>query len=77
MDVSLKKEVAEELITYKLRRIQILIEEILTRWNETSAQQFLQKAKDGRHENAESDAIALKQLLLEEEKLQALLSDIK
>lgn len=73
----MKKEVAEELITYKLRRIQILIEEILTRWNETSAQPFLQKAKDGRHENAESDAIALKQLLLEEEKLQALLSDIK
>lgn len=77
MDIGLKKEVAEELITYKLRRIQILIEEILSRWNETSAQQFLQKAKDGRHENAESDAITLKQLLLEEEKLQTLLSDIK
>ncbi len=77
MDVSMKKEVAEDLITYKLRRIQALIEETLTRWNETSAELFLQKAKDGRHENAENDAIALKQLLLEEEKLQSLLNEIR
>lgn len=72
----MKKEEAEELITYKLRQIQAEIEEILARWNETSAEQFLQKARDGRHENAENDAIDLRQLLLEEEKLQALLNKI-
>lgn len=72
----MKKEVAEELITYKLRQIQAVIEEILTRWNETSAEQFLQKAKDGRHENAENDAIDLRQLLIEEEKLQTLLNKL-
>ncbi|MFW9925014.1 MAG: hypothetical protein ACFFDW_17200 [Candidatus Thorarchaeota archaeon] len=73
----MKKEVAEDLISYKLRQIQALIEDILTRWNETSAEQFLQKAKDGRHENAENDAIALRQLLLEEEKLHKLLENLK
>ena len=77
MDVSMKKEVAEDLISYKLRQIQELIEDTLTRWNETSAEQFLQKAKDGRHENAENDAIALRQLLLEEEKLSKLLENLK
>ena len=73
----MKKEVAEDLISYKLRQIQELIEDTLTRWNETSAEQFLQKAKDGRHENAENDAIALRQLLLEEEKLSKLLENLK
>ena len=72
----MKKEEAEELITYKLRQIQAEIEEILARWNEASAEQFLQKARDGRYENAENDAIDLRQLLLEEEKLQALLNKI-
>lgn len=76
MDVSMKKEVAEELITYKLRRIQTIIEEILTRWKEQTADKFLQKAKDGTYENAENDAIDLRQLLLEEEKLQRLLKEL-
>ncbi len=76
MNVSMKKELAEELITYKLRQIQAEIEEILSRWNETSAEQFLQKARDGRHENAENDAIDLRQLLLEEEKLQTLMNKL-
>jgi len=76
MNVSMKKEVAEELIIFKLRRIQTSIEDILARWNETTAEEFLQKAKDGRHENAENDAIGLRQLLLEEEKLQTLLKEL-
>ncbi len=76
MNVSMKKEVAEELIIFKLRRIQTSIEDILARWNETLAEEFLQKAKDGRHENAENDAIGLRQLLLEEEKLQTLLKEL-
>ena len=77
MDISMKKEIAEELITYKLRRIQSIIEEILIRWNETSADKFLQKAKDGTYEEAENDAIDLRQLLLEEEKLQKLLEELR
>ncbi|MFX0113822.1 MAG: hypothetical protein ACFFB3_04695 [Candidatus Hodarchaeota archaeon] len=73
MNVSLEKEVAEELITYKLRRIKGLIEDILSRWNEASADSFLRKARDGTYSEAENDGIELRQLLLEEEKLQKLL----
>lgn len=76
MDVSLKKEVAEELITYKLRRIQSIIEDILTRWKEKSIEEFLQKAKEGILQEAENDAIELKQLVSEEEKLQNLLKKL-
>ncbi len=76
MDVRLKKEVAEELITYKLRRIQSIIEDILSRWKEKSIEEFLQKAKEGILLEAENDAIELKQLVSEEEKLQNLLKKL-
>ncbi|MGC9781228.1 MAG: hypothetical protein HZR80_18445 [Candidatus Heimdallarchaeota archaeon] len=77
MDVSLKKEVAEELITYKLRRIQAIIEDILSRWKEKTIEEFLEKAKDGTLQEAENDAIELKQLVNEEEKLQNLLKKLR
>jgi hypothetical protein len=73
MNVSMKKEVAEELVTFKLRQIQTLIEEILERWKEKVIEEFLEKAKDGTLQEAENDAIELKQLVFEEEKLQNLL----
>jgi len=73
MDVHLDKEVAEELIIYKLRRVQGLVSDILTRWNETDADSFLRKARDGTYSEAENDAIDLRQLLLEEAKLHELL----
>ena len=76
MTVSLEKEVAEELITYKLRKIQELISDILTRWNETLADSFLSKARDGTYLEAENDAIELRQLLLDETKLQHLLESL-
>ncbi len=76
MDVSLKKEVAEELINYKLRRIQAIIEDILSRWKEKTIEEFLEKAKDGTLQEAENDAIELKQLVNEEEKLQNLLKKL-
>lgn len=76
MTVSLEKEIAEDLITYKMRRIQVLISEILSRWNETSADTFLKKARNGTYPEAENDAIELRQLLLEDEKLRKLLSKI-
>lgn len=66
------KEIAEDLISYKLRNIQEHITKILKRWNETNAFTFLEKAKDGTYSEAENDAIDLKQLLLEEKKLKNL-----
>ncbi len=72
MKVNLDKDVAEDLISYKLKNIQEHINEILKRWNENSASVFLEKAKNGTYSEAENDAIDLKQLLLEEKKLNKL-----
>lgn len=76
MNVSMKKEIAEELITFKLRQIQSIIEDILLRWKEDSIDDFLEKAKDGTLEEAENDAVELKQLIFEEEKLQKMLQTL-
>ena len=70
------KDVAEDLISYKLRNIQEHISKILKRWNETEALTFLEKVKNGTYPEAENDAIDLKQLLLEEKKLNSLFSSL-
>jgi len=70
------KEVAEDLIGYKLRNIQEEIRKILERWNETEASLFLKKAKNGTYPEAENDAIDLRQLLLEEKKLKTLIKSV-
>ena len=72
MKVYIDKDVAEDLISYKLRNIQEHITKILKRWNETTASVFLDKAKNGTYSEAENDAIDLKQLLFEEKKLNEL-----
>ena len=76
MKVYLEKEVAEDLIGYKLRNIQEIIEKILKRWNEVESSTFLEKAKDGTYFEAENDAIDLRQLLLEEKKLNILINSL-
>jgi len=70
------KDIAEDLISYKLRNIQEQINQILKRWNETEASIFLKKAKNGTYSKAENDAIDLKQLLLEEKKLKNLFNSL-
>jgi len=74
--VSIEKEILEDLLHFKLKRIQALIQEILIRWNETSTTDFIDKARKGIYENAENDAIELRQLLLEEKKLHSLLQNL-
>ncbi|HMF31393.1 MAG TPA: hypothetical protein VKK79_08270 [Candidatus Lokiarchaeia archaeon] len=74
--VVLDKSVAEELIQYKLHSIQEEIRRILERWNETSAEAFLEKARDGTYEEAENDAIDLHQLLLDEQRMRELLDNL-
>ena len=76
MKVYLDKDVAEDLISYKLRNIQAEIIKILKRWNESEASGFLEKAKNGTYSEAENDAIDLKQLLLEEKRLNKLFNSI-
>ncbi|MHA1490210.1 MAG: hypothetical protein ACTSRI_11220 [Promethearchaeota archaeon] len=76
MKVSLDKDIAEDLISYKLRNIQEYINKILKRWNENEAETFLEKAKNGSYSEAENDAIDLKQLLLEEKNLNELFNSL-
>ena len=72
--IPIKKDVIEDLARFKLKRVCTFIEEILGRWKETSADVFIEKARKGILEDAESDAIEIRQLLLEERKLKELLS---
>ena len=74
--VKLDKSLAEDLITSKMRLLQQYINEILDRWNETSSKEFLEKAKTGVYENAEDDAIELRQLLADYTKLQEILNQL-
>ncbi len=74
--VTLEKTIVEELITSKLRVLQQYIDEILHRWGESSAKNFLEKARNGQYKNAEDDAVELRQLLLDYEKYQKLLSSL-
>jgi len=74
--VKLDKSLAEDLITSKMRLLQQYINEILNRWNETSSKEFLEKAKTDVHENAEDDAIELRQILADYTKLQEILNKL-
>jgi hypothetical protein len=74
--VKLDKSLAEDLITSKMRLLQQYINEILDRWNETSSKEFLEKTRTGVHENAEEDAIELRQILTDYTKLQEILNKL-
>ena len=74
--VKLDKTLAEELITSKLGILKQYIDEIITRYNESSSKEFLEKARKGIYLNAEDDAVELRQLLLDYTKLQEILNNL-
>ncbi len=74
--IKLDKSLAEDLITSKLRILKQHIDEILACWNESSSKEFLEKARTGIYENAEDDAVELRQLLLDYTKLQEILNNL-
>jgi hypothetical protein len=74
--VKLDKSLAEDLITLKLRTLQKYIDDILSRWNETSSKDFLEKVRNGVYKNAEDDAVELRQLLFDYTKFQELLKNL-
>ena len=43
--ISIERDVVEELVMYKLRRVEEIIRSILERWNVTDADDFLSKAR--------------------------------
>nr|MDO8110651.1 hypothetical protein [Candidatus Sigynarchaeota archaeon] len=61
--ISVKKEVLEDLVDFKLRFIATEINRILTKWNRKSIDQFLKDAREGVLEEAEDDAIDLTNLV--------------
>ncbi len=74
--VKLDKALAEDLITSKLRTLKGYIDELLTRYNESSSKDFLEKTRNGIYQNAEEDAVELRQLLLDYSKLQEILENL-
>lgn len=67
--VSLDKDLAENLINSKLRFIVEEMEKILHKWNYESLQLFLEEIQSGKVRNAEDDAIVLQNLLEDQAEL--------
>ena len=76
-NVEINKDVANDLALFKLRNIQLEIQEILKKWKTPSIEDFLQQSKNGLLVESENDAIDLKQLIKEELELQNLIDQIK
>ena len=76
-NVEINKDVVNDLALFKLRNIQLEIQEILEKWKTTSIEDFLQQSKNGLLVESENDAIDLKQLIKEELELQNLIDQIK
>ena len=72
MSVEIKQETAKDLITFKLEHLSKLIDSILAKWNQNNIEEFLSKARSGELENAELDAISLKQINFDYQELKNL-----
>jgi len=69
MSVKIERETLEELITFKLQHLQNLMRSILDKWKEENSEDFISKAKNGELRNAEMDAISMRQLLANYDRL--------
>ena len=73
--IQVEEKILEELLDYKLKFLHKEIDKILTKWSYTNPDLFLQHARDGTIEEAEPDAITLRQLLKERKDAYQLKSD--
>ena len=67
--VSVDKELLMSLLDFKLNHLKEEIVRILSKWNYMSSTEFLKHAKDGTLSEAEMDAIEMKNLNDERERL--------
>ncbi len=67
--VSVDEELLMSLLDFKLNHLKEEIDRMLNKWNYTSSIEFLKHAKDGTLSEAEMDAIELKNLTDERERL--------
>ncbi|MGQ4874776.1 MAG: hypothetical protein ACP6IY_11970 [Promethearchaeia archaeon] len=76
MDAPIERDIIKELVFFKLRHIQKTIYNILKRWGEENTDDFISKTRNGILENAEMDAISIRQLVADYKKLKKLLIKI-
>jgi len=67
--VNVEKKLLQELLDFKIRSLTEDIDSVLTRWKYNNASHFLEDAKNGTLKNAEMDAILLKQMVADRDKL--------
>ena len=77
MTITLKNEVAKDLIEFKLKSIKNTLNEILKKWNQENAEDFIEKARSGDLPNAEMDAITVRQIINDIDELDSLYKSIK
>ena len=66
-----EESMLKDLVAFKLRHVIYAIDDILGTWGYTDATKFVNDARDGTLQEAEMDAIALRQLLADREQLDA------
>jgi len=77
MTISLKNELAEDLIKFKLNSVKNTLSKILIKWKQENAEDFVEKARSGELPEAEMDGITVRQLISDIEELETLLQSIK
>ena len=77
MTVTLEKEIAIDLVESKLSTIRKVINEIMTNWNVEEPKKLIEMARKGEIEEAEMDAITLRQLIEDQIKYENLLATFK
>ena len=60
--ISVEKNLMVELVDFKLRYLKGEVEGILKKWNYNSSSEFLEDARNGKLQEAEEDAIMLRNL---------------
>ncbi len=72
--LSLRYDVAKDLIETKQNLIRNDIQELLVKWDQTDSQEFVENAKMGVLEEAEHDALLMANLIYELKELEKLLA---
>jgi len=73
----LDSDLAEELVKFKLKSIQETMQTILEKWHESNIDDFIEKARTGELSDAELDAITIRQLIADLDRLEEVLKTIR
>jgi len=76
MSIKIERKTLEELIIFKLQHVQNLMRSILEKWKEENSEDFISKAKSGDLKDAELDAITMRQLLADYDRLKGIYDSV-